>query len=139
MNYLETKKLLLKKLEDSYVLKNPTNIYEIKEQKLDLTIDNLNRAINKVIEDNKIRLFKSSNSYILNNPDMLYKFKSQALTNLISKLEVLNPLNTIKRGYAIVRVESKVISSINDLNLQDKLTLNLKDGNIKAQVIEKEG
>jgi exodeoxyribonuclease VII large subunit len=136
LNYLETKKLNLSKLQDSYVLKNPTNIYEIKEQKLDLVIDNLNRGINKVLEDNKVRLFKSSNSYILNNPEMLYKFKSQHLTNMIGKLEVLNPLNTLKRGYAIVRSDDKVISSIKSIKEKDKITINLKDGNIETEVIK---
>jgi exodeoxyribonuclease VII large subunit len=136
LNYLETKKLNLSKLQDSYVLKNPTNIYEIKEQKLDLVIDNLNRGINKVLEDNKVRLFKSSNSYILNNPEMLYKFKSQHLTNMIGKLEVLNPLNTLKRGYAIVRSDDKVISSIKGIKEKDKISINLKDGNIETEVIK---
>ena len=135
-NIIENKKLVLDKLKDSYVLKNPSNMYEIKEQKLDLLIDNLNKAMNRNIENNNVRLFKLSNSYILNNPSMLYKFKSQNLDNIISKLEVLNPMNTLKRGYAIVRSKNKVISSIKSVKVKDKISINLKDGNIETEVIK---
>lgn len=178
-NLIDTQNLLLSKLTNSYVLKKPTNIYEVKEQNLDLLIDRLNRSIsnitekykirlfkssnsyilnnprmlyytkyesfkniynnlnkniNRIVEKNKIRLFKSSNSYILNNPSMLYKFKNQNLDNLISKLEVLNPMNTIKRGYAIIRDNDIVISSIKDVKNNDKLTINLKDGFILTKI-----
>jgi len=135
-NTIENKRLLLEKLRDSYVMKNPSNMYEIKEQKLDLLIDNLNKAMNRNIENNQIILFKLSNSYILNNPNMLYKFKSQNLDNIISKLEVLNPMNTIKRGYAIVRSNDKVISSVKNIKAKDKIFINLKDGNIETEVIK---
>ena len=47
---------------------------------------------------------------------MLYKYSSQRLDHIISKLEVLNPLNTLNRGYAIVKKkEDKVLSSIKDV------------------------
>ena len=42
---LDNNKLRLKKLKESYVLKNPLSLYEIKEQKLDNIIDKLNTYI----------------------------------------------------------------------------------------------
>src|SRR5574344_696886 len=42
---LDNNKLKFKKLKDSYVLKNPLSLYEIKEQKLDNLIDKLNTGI----------------------------------------------------------------------------------------------
>ncbi len=123
-------------LKESYVLKKPNNIYEVKEQKLDTLIDKINTSINKIIEINKVRLFKYQESYVLNNPQILYKFKKQALDNIISKLEVLNPLNTLKRGYSITKQNNKVVSSIKDINKEDLLSIKLKDGIIDTKVMK---
>lgn len=135
-NYINNNIMLINKIKTSYVLKKPSAMYEIKEQKLDMIIDKLNKEINIIIDNNKVRLFKSSNSYILNNPEMLYKFKKQNLENNINKLEVLNPLNTLKRGYSIVRKDNKIITSKNDITKNDIIDINIQDGIVKTKVIE---
>ena len=135
-NIIDTKKLQLKKLEESYVLKKPLSIYEIKEQKLDSIIDKLNNQIKQKIELSKTRLFKSSNSYVLTNPSLLYKFKKQNLEHQISKLEVLNPLNTLKRGYAIAKKDNHVVSSIQKIKKDDNITINLQDGYLETKIIK---
>ena len=126
----------LDNIKNSYILSRPMTMYEIKEQKLDMLMDNLDRVITKIIDNNKIRLFTCSNSYILNNPNMLYKYSEQKLSNIISKLEVLNPLNTLNRGYAIIKKDNKVISSIMNTKEDDIITINLKDGNISSKIIK---
>ena len=47
----------------------------------------------------------------------------------------LSPLSTIKRGYSVVRKNNKVITSKNDLIKNDKIEIELSDGNIKAEII----
>ena len=37
----------------------------------------------------------------------------------INKLDVLNPMNTLKRGYSIVKKDDKVISDIDKINIDD--------------------
>ena len=111
-------------------------MYEIKEQKLDNLMDNLDKVINKILDNTKIRLYTVKNSYVLNNPSMLYKYSSQRLDHIISKLEVLNPLNTLNRGYAIVKKEYKVLSSIKDVKEDEVITIALKDGNIESKIIK---
>ena len=111
-------------------------MYEILEQKLDNLIDKLNKEINIVIDNNKVRLFKSSNSYILTNPSMLYKFKEQTLLGLTEKLEVLNPISTLNRGYGIVKKDNVVVSSIANVKDNDDIVINLKDGNIYSKVVK---
>ncbi|MGN1312071.1 MAG: exodeoxyribonuclease VII large subunit, partial [Bacilli bacterium] len=118
----------LEGIKNSYILTRPITMYEIKEQKLDILLDNLNRNINKILENNRIKLYTYSNSYILNNPEMLYKYSIQKLEHIISKLEVLNPLNTLNRGYAIIKKEDKVLSSIKNINKDDIIKISLKDG-----------
>lgn len=111
-------------------------MYEIKEQKLDNLMDNLDKVINKILDNTKIRLYTVKNSYVLNNPSMLYKYSSQRLDHIISKLEVLNPLNTLNRGYAIVKKEDKVLSSIKDVKEDEVITIAFKDGNIESKIIK---
>ncbi|MBR3161945.1 MAG: exodeoxyribonuclease VII large subunit [Bacilli bacterium] len=143
-------------INDSYVIKKPSNIYEVKEQKLDMLIDRINGDINKIIEVNKIRLFKYQEHYILNNPRLLYmtkedklvnitdkinkemgiiyKFKKQKLDNIVSKLTVLNPLSTISRGYSVTRYNNKVIDSVKNIKKNDLISIELKDGIFDAMV-----
>mgnify|MGYP004526587735 FL=1 len=151
LNYLETAKgrsyqainntinnyqTRISNVANSYILKKPTAMYEILEQKLDNLIDKLNKEINIVIDNNKVRLFKSSNSYILTNPSMLYKFKEQALLGLTEKLEVLNPISTLNRGYGIIKKDNVVVSSIANVKDNDDIVINLKDGNIYSKVVK---
>ena len=126
----------LENIKNSYILTRPITMYEIKEQKLDILIDNLNKSINKLLEDNKIKLYTYSNSYVLNNPEILYKYSSQKLEHIISKLEVLNPLNTLNRGYAIIKKDNKVLSSIKNINNDDIIKISLKDGEVSSKVIK---
>ncbi|MDO5569494.1 MAG: exodeoxyribonuclease VII large subunit [bacterium] len=127
---------ILKKIENSYVLKQPMAVYEIKEQRLDNLMDRLNKTIQNICDGYKIKLFNLKNSYVLNNPAMLYKFKQQELTSLITKLEVLNPVNTISRGYAILKQDNKIISSVKGIKKNDIINISLRDGTLISKVVE---
>ena len=135
-NMIDTRKQSLGGLVNSYVLKKPTAMYEIKEQNLDFLIDNLNKEIKKIVDNNKIRLFKVASSYVLTNPDIMYKFKMQNLEHIINKLDVLNPMNTLKRGYSIVKKDNKVISNIDNIKVDDVINIDIKNGMINAKVLE---
>jgi exodeoxyribonuclease VII large subunit len=54
--------------------------------------------------------------------------------NTINKLEVLNPLLTIKRGYSITKINNKVITSTKDVKSKDKINIEVTDGTINAIV-----
>ena len=53
-----------------------------------------------------------------------------------SKLNLLNPLNILEKGYAIVYKADSVIDSVNNININDNISIKLYDGNIVAQVKE---
>ena len=135
-NLIDSKKQILLNYTSSYVLKKPTAMYEIKEQNLDFLIDRLTKQMKQVVENAHIRLYKVTSSYILTNPEILYKFKQQNLTHIINKLEVLNPMNTLKRGYAIIKKDNKVISNIQKVKKDDIINIDIKNGSINAQVLE---
>lgn len=133
---LDNNKLRLKKLKDSYVLKNPLSLYEIKEQKLDNLIDKLNTNMNTIIYTNKSKLEIIENSIIFKDPSVLYENKLKKTNHLIEKLEILNPLNALKRGYSITKKDDKCITSIKNISTNDEIDVTLKDGNIKAKILE---
>ena len=133
---LENKKLLLNKLKESYVLKNPMNLYEIKEQKLDNIIDKLTNNINNILTNKSSKLDILKSSIIFKEPSILYENKMKKNNHLIEKLEILNPLNALKRGYTITKKDNKCISSIKDINKDDVIDINIKDGSVKAKVME---
>lgn len=137
-NYIDSRKRILSGFVNSYVLKKPTAMYEIKEQNLDFLIDRLNKEMSLLIDNTRVRLFKTINSYVITNPEILYKFKQQNLEHIINKLEVLNPMNTLKRGYAIVKDKNKVISDVKKVKVDDMINITLKNGSINAKVVEVE-
>ncbi len=133
-NIINDKTKKLDNIKNTYILSKPTSIYEVKEQKLDILIDNLNRAVSRVLENNKIKLYTIKNSYILNNPDILYKYSSQKLEHIISKLNVLNPLNTLSRGYTMTKKDGKIISSIKNVKRDDIIDIEFKDGRVTGKI-----
>ena len=135
-NILENNKLKLKKLKESYILKNPLSMYEIKEQKLDNIIDKLNTSINSVVYTSKSRLEIVLNSVVIKDPSYLYIDKKKKINHIIEKLDILNPLNALKRGYSITKINEKCISTIKNIKINDKLNITVKDGIINASVIE---
>ena len=54
---------------------------------------------------------------------------------LVSKLDALSPLKTLTRGYSFTEKEGKMVKSINELNVGDKITIKLIDGESNAQII----
>ena len=136
LNLLSQKRKEINNLRNSYVLVKPSYIYEIKEQNLDNLIDRLNNSMNSIVEINRVRLFKSVSSYILSNPETIFKYKRISLENMINKLEVLNPLNTLKRGYSIVKMDGKVISDASAVKRDSEIDVQFKNGVVKSKVIE---
>ena len=135
-NILDSNNLKLKKFLDSYVLKNPMGLYEIKEQKLDNLIDKLNTNINAILYTKRAKYELSTYNIIFKNPSILYEEKLNKTNHLIEKLSILNPLNSLKRGYTITKHNNKCISSINEIKIDDSIDILIKDGNIKAKVTE---
>ena len=60
------------------------------------------------------------------------------LKNAADCLSALDPLSVLMRGYSIVKKDGKNLTSISDINKNDILEITLSDGNINAEVIDKE-
>lgn len=147
---------LLKKYKANYILNNPMRLYEMKEQKLDTLYDKLNTIIKSRLDNYKHLIDKYKSNYILNNPKVLYETEKEKLDNtklnlnksinkiienntnklhtLKVKVELLNPDNVLDKGYSIVHKDGKIIKNINDLSINDDISIMLKNGNILANV-----
>lgn len=121
----------LNTLTDNYILKNPISIYQVKEEKFDNIYERLLLSHKNLIEKNKNNLLVLNNS-LSNNALTYINNLKHSYVNLINKLEILNPLLTLKRGYSIVKKDNKVVDKISKLNSNDNITLELQDGNIEA-------
>lgn len=64
----------------------------------------------------------------------IYNEKSNSIFKLSSKLEGLNPISVLARGYSIAEKDGQVISSKAQLKIDDEFTLEFSDGKIRATV-----
>jgi len=81
-----------------------------------------------LVEQNQQRLINA----IKNN----LQYKSHSFVNLIEQLQLVSPLATIARGYSVTRDENEqVITSTQQVTIDDQITVQLSDGRIKAKVV----
>lgn len=87
----------------------------------------------------KIEREKLRNRYCMKQ--MLVHAKSfflqeeQKLNGMEQNLLALNPMEILQRGYALLRKEKKIISSIKEIEENEILEFLLKDGTIRARVL----
>lgn len=132
-----------------------TNIEDL-ENTIILYRNRLKIALRKKTEVMRLRYEKSINSVVFKNPyqklndyyilidrkvKSLENFALQNLkdcklkaTKAITRLDTLSPLKTLTRGYSMVEVDGKVVSSSKDLKKGDMINLLFADGNTKAKV-----
>lgn len=69
--------------------------------------------------------------------DKMLRDKKHSLIELKGKLNYLDPMGRVEKGYGVLTDKSDIlIKSINDVNLNDEIYINLKDGKIRATVNE---
>ncbi len=145
-------------VKNAYVLKNPLALYEVKEQKLDNYIDSLNKFVITIIKNYQARIDNINHSYILKKPLAAYEVKKEQISGyqeilkkiiinkiqqskhqydlFINKLELLNPLNILSKGYSLVTINGATIKSVKNLAENDMIKIKMHDGSVKAIVKE---
>ena len=144
-------------LKKSYVLKNPKILYDGKREQILKLVTELKINYKRKVDISYEKLLFLKNSYVLKSPEVLYKNKKQQVLKLkndlkreievleinkknnylqvLGKLEVLNPLLTIKRGYTVSRVGNKVIKSSKEVKHGDILEVEFMDGKVESKVL----
>lgn len=158
---VKTAKNKLNYLEQSYLFRNPGNIYQQKWLHLDRLAERLQHAqkhillrkqhryedlSNQLARYHPLSIVKSGRDRVLRAERRLMQesrtvFKSKAgeFSGKVATLEALNPLNILRRGFNIAYTEEgKLLKSIHQSEKGDHLTVQLVDGKLFCTINDKE-
>ena len=136
-NYIKLLKTNVTNLKNSYVLTNPTKIYETYRYKVDDLENLLLNHIKDLTSSTKLRVLDYKQRINNKIQEKVNRSRNNLLANA-SKLDSLSPLKVLSRGYAFATIDNKVIKKIDDVKENENIKLSVSDGNINALVISKE-
>jgi exodeoxyribonuclease VII large subunit len=101
--------------------------------KLRLLKNNLTDVINQKL-DLKSANITEIKSMLLHRVETVLERRSQELHHSKSLLESIHPKSALKRGYALVKKNNKLVSSVKQLSKGSELDIMFYDGNVQAEV-----
>lgn len=126
MSYYSSQLQYISSFMDSQFRKNSSRLIDFQ------------RRISLVSPQSRIDKYEKNIELLLNKSQNLvnekYSEKSNEITKISAKLESLNPLSVLSRGYSIAEKDGVVITSSSQLNMGDNFTLEFSDGKINATV-----
>ncbi|MDD2208811.1 MAG: exodeoxyribonuclease VII large subunit [Bacilli bacterium] len=133
-HFLKNNKIKLDNLKNSYVLKSPLAVYEQKEQKLSGLLNTLNSIIQNNLQYKINKYTYITKNHIINNPESLFISDQNNYNLMLNKLELLNPISILSKGYSVVKLDDKIIKDVDNIKIGDNLNIKLHQGEIKAKV-----
>lgn len=124
---LDAQRQYLSSLMDKKLIENNNVVSEMTTKLLSLSPDD---KIAKLYND----LDFLSQKYE-NNSNRIFQNTSNKIELLATKLESLNPVSTLNRGYSVVTNNDKTVTSVKDVKNGDTLAINVTDGKIISKVI----
>ncbi|MEE3438330.1 MAG: exodeoxyribonuclease VII large subunit [Ruminococcus sp.] len=124
---LDAQRQYLSSLMDKKLIENNNVVSEMTTKLLSLSPDD---KIAKLYND----LDFLSQKYE-NNSNRIFQNTANKIELLATKLESLNPVSTLKRGYSVVTNNDKTVTSVKDVKNGDTLAINVTDGKIISKVI----
>ncbi len=104
----------LKLFERDIRLHSPENVLNEKQTKLDRYKERINTLADQRAQD-----------------------KDNALRMLCTRLDGVNPLAVLSRGYSVVEKDGEIVSSLMDVSVGEDITVKVSDGLITAQITDK--
>ena len=153
------KKDYLTQLCNHYIMKNPAALFE---QRL-MYVDQLSEKLNYVLQDQltrnqtkwwtlhhrllqldpKASVDQAKQSLLLQDQtlrQLMLQHLSQSkqdYTVLLTKLELLNPLSILKKGYTVLTNDKdEMVTTVQDISVGQDLLISLDDGRVRASVKE---
>ena len=112
LHQLNIRQKYLASLMSRSVMKNPHLMLEQRTERLDNFVERLGK-----------------------NSQLLLKQHEQHLLHLMDKLELINPMNTLRRGYGMVRDENnQIVTTVRNIKAGEDICVDIHDGKIYAQV-----
>lgn len=124
---LDAQRQYLSSLMDKKLIENNNIISEMTTKLLSLSPDD---KIAKLYNDLDFLCQKYEN-----NSNRIFQNTTNKIELLATKLESLNPVSTLKRGYSVVTNNDKTVTSVKDVKNGDTLAINVTDGKIISKVI----
>ena len=124
---LDAQRQYLSSLMDKKLIENNNLVSEMTTKLLSLSPDD---KIAKLYND----LDFLSQKYE-NNSNRIFQNTANKIELLATKLESLNPVSILKRGYSVVTNNDKTVTSVKDVKNGDTLAINVTDGKIISKVI----
>lgn len=132
---LKIKQQKLNNISTSYIFRDPLRLTEQKSRKLDHLSDKL-RLLHpgNLLKQSKQEVdlqTKRLNDYYMR----ILKEKQNRYLLDLNKLELINPLSIMKKGYSVSKINGKVIKNVDDVSVNDNIDVLVNNGVIKAAVI----
>lgn len=115
------------------------SVKDLKIRQCTNSITDFSRRLSVVSPQSKINEYEKQLENTAKNSQKIiseiYNEKTNSVMKISSKLESLNPISVLARGYSIAEKDGKLISSKSQLKKDDRFTLEFSDGKISATVI----
>lgn len=137
--HLAEKKQRIQRIKQHVIFQQPDRLYTGYNQR----VDNLSQAIVRTMNQ-RVTYAQQAVTTMLNRErqlrQQLLKPSQERLHLASAKLDLVSPLKTLSRGYAIVSDQEKIVKSIDDLHVGEDVQVRLADGYAKTTIklIEKE-
>jgi exodeoxyribonuclease VII large subunit len=121
--------------------------YEKMKQSLTTLISREENRINNYAEhsplaninaffDERIELMNEQKKKLLKSIELLVQRREQSLLASVRELNALSPLAVLSRGYSLTKNENGIVSSTDDVKINDTLEIMVADGKILATANE---
>ncbi len=115
-----------------------TSILDNKISKANRVLSEYKLVLNENSPEKQIAKYNENISLFRNRLESLMNEKLNTAFEKIhkngGKLEALNPVSVLQRGYSVTEKDGKIVSSVNDVKTDDILNITLKDGKIITKV-----
>ncbi len=91
-----------------------------------------------IIKLPKLKLDSAKSRFASASDASVYKKRAKFI-EAVAKINALNPLNILQRGFAFVTQDEKVIKSANELEIDSQIDIKFANGAVKAVIKSKEG
>lgn len=83
------------------------------------------------LEKNKEQLKENYNNLVLYCKELLRNTR-ETIKSYLSNIDFLDPINTVRRGFSISKINGKTIKSIKDARIDQNMITTVSDGEIKS-------
>lgn len=102
--------------------------------KLNSIVTNLGNIKSVIVNKEQYRLVNAVN-YLIKLYNIKIDQANQKISNLASLCKVLDPINTLNRGYSVTRINGKAVKTIKAVEIGDVIVTTLPDGEIQSKII----